>query len=209
VESPWYSIGGLQAIMRERRIVIQDSEGHDVLRLGRLADDGLWALVVVDANGQERVRLGQVSSTQFGLRVNDAYGRIVFVVDNAGQRLPWRSMPMGSTGSFTTIALADPVYGTDGVWYVDDYIVASNVRLTWGLSYTAGTFDVRVRAYIASAWITLDEVTGLVAGTTRVVDVALPQNAPGTVVRIQIEGRRTAGVANAGLGVLAHPVNYG
>jgi len=207
VESPWYSIGGLQAIMRERRIVIQDSEGHDVLRLG-LGADSLWALVLVDTNGQERVRIGQTSSTQFGMRTKSASGQTVFEVDNAGQSLPYLNLPMGQRGGIAGIGIQNVAYGGDGSSDVDFYAVAQRVRLTWGLSYLSGTYAVRVKCLVGVTTTVLHETVDIVAAASKTVDVELPGGSLGQDVRLTVEAKRTAGAELAGLQIILHPINY-
>jgi hypothetical protein len=67
---PFQSIGGTQAVLREKRLVIQDSEGRDMIVLGK-DDDGLICLTFYDSDGDVRGRIGQLVA---GGGSGDAWG---------------------------------------------------------------------------------------------------------------------------------------
>jgi hypothetical protein len=232
--APWYTLGADRAVMRERRIVIQSSDGHDLILLGR-DDDGRWTLTFLEENGVpvlksgefapglygmqaldnqggERVRIGELSPERFGLRVRNAASQVVYEVDNGGQTLPYLVVPMGSTGGVSGMAIQSGSYGGDGIYYADWYCTAPRVRVIWGCSFPlvhTSTMDVRVRSYVNGSYTTLSETKGLNTSSTGTVDAQLPSGAVGTVIRVQVEARRASGADTLGLQIVAHPRNYG
>ncbi len=231
---PWQSIGADQAILREKRIVIQDDDGRDLIQLGK-DDDGRWTLTFLDAGGNvvlksgeyasglygmqaldaagsDRVRIGEIAANDYGVRIKNRDGDTIYEVDDGGQSLPYHIIPMGSTGGVSGMLITNSSYGGDGIYYADWYCTAPNVQVIWGCSFPGGhssTMDIRVRAYVGSTYYTLSETTGIATSTTGTVDTALPSGAVGTVVRVQVEAKRASGSDTLGLQIVAHPRNYG
>lgn len=231
---PWQSLGADQAVLREKRIVIQDTDGKDLIQLGKDSDgrwtltfydqdahvvvrsgefaDGLYGMQALDNSENERVRIGELSSEQFGLRIRNTDDDVVYEVNNEGQTLPYLVVPMGSTGGVSGMAITNSSYGGDGIYYADWYCTGPNVQVIWGASFPGGhssTMDVRVRAYVNGAYTTLSETTGVATSTTGTVDSVLPAGAVGTVIRLVVDAKRASGSDTLGLQIVAHPRNYG
>lgn len=231
---PWHSSGADQAVLRERRIVIQSSDGQDLIQLGK-DDDGRWTLTFLDDDGRvvlrsgefaeglygmqaldgagvERVRIGETASDDYGFRIRNSSGETIFEVDDGGQVYPYLQLAMGTTGGFAGMGISSATYGGDGLYLVDFYCVAPNVDLTWACSFPGGhssTMDVRVRAYVNGSYTTLSETTGINTSSTGAVDSPLPAGAVGTVIRLQVEARRASGSDLLGLQIALQPRNYG
>lgn len=230
---PWQSTGVDRAVMREKRIVIQNGDGYDVIQLGKDDDgrwtltflddnaavvlrsgefsDGLYGMQALDSNGNERVRIGEVADGDYGLRVKNADSETIFEVDNQGQSLPYHIIPMGSTGGVSGMLITNGTYGGDGIYYADWYCTSPTVQVIWGCSFPGGhssTMDVRVRTYVSGAYMTVSETTAIATSTTGTVTVSLPEGAVGTVIRLQVEARRASGSDTLGLQIVAHPRNY-
>lgn len=230
---PWQSLGADQAVLREKRVVIQNSDGTDAVRLGKDDDghwtltfldnnglvvlrsgefaDGLYGMQAVDPSGNERVRVGELSDSDYGFKVNNNQANTIYKIGNEGQSLPYMIVPMGTTGGFAGMGITNGTYGGDGIYYADWYCTGPNVLITWGASFPgshSSTMDVRVRAYVNGAYTTMSETTGIATSTTGTVDKRLPDGAVGTVIRLQVEARRASGSDLLGLQIVAHPRNY-
>jgi len=230
---PWQSTGADRVVMREKRIVIQNSDGYDLIQLGKDDDDrwtltflddneavvmrsgefsdGLYGTQSLDSTQTERVRIGEISEGQYGLRVKNANSETIYEVGNQGQTLPYHVIPMGSTGGVSGMFITNGTYGGDGIYYADWYCTSSTVQVIWGCSFPGGhssTMDVRVRAYVNGAYTTLSETTGIATSTTGTVTAELGEAAVGTVVRLQVEAKRASGSDTLGLQIVAHPRNY-
>lgn len=231
---PWQSTGGDRAVLREKRIVIQNSDGEDLIQLGKDDDgrwtltfmdsgahpvlrsgefsDGLYGMQALDAAGDERVRIGEVAADNYGLRIKNAEGDTIYEVDDNGQTVPYLVVPMGSTGGVSGMAITNSSYGGDGIYYADWYCTGPNVQVIWGCSFPGGhssTMDVRVRAYVNGAYTTLSETLAVAASSTGTVTSLLPDGAVGTVIRTVVDARRASGADTLGLQIVAHPRNYG
>jgi hypothetical protein len=206
---PFQSQGGGKSVLREEVVVIQDRDGIDVIRLGRDADD-LWAIVMVDPTGIERVRIGQLAGTdEYGIEVKNRRDQEVFTVDNDGQSLPYLTAPMGTRGGIAGLGIQNSTYAGDGDMSCEFVPVAAKIRMVWGLSYLSGTYDVRLTCSINGATATvLAERKTIQAAASQTVDVDLPGGAVGSSVVLTLEARRTAGAELGGLQVIRHPVNY-
>jgi len=231
---PWHSSGADRAVMREKRIVIQDDDGQDLIQLGK-DDDGRWTLTFLDANanpvlrsgefsdglygmqaldsaGSDRLRIGEIDADNYGLRIKNRDGDTIYEVDDGGQVYPYLVVPMGSTGGVSGMLITSGSYGGDGIYYADWYCTGPNVQVIWGCSFPGGhssTMDVRVRTYVNGGYTTVSETTAIATSSTGTVNFALPASAIGTVIRVQVEARRASGSDTLGLQIVAHPRNYG
>lgn len=207
---PFHSVGGGKAYLREQTIVVQDRDDRDVIRIGR-SIDGEWTVTMLDAQGQERVRIGQLAD-EYGLRVRNKNGVVVYEVDNEGQTYPHQLLPMGSTGGISGMAITSGTFGGDGVYLVDAYFTAPRVTLAWTALFPGGhssTMDVRTRMQLGNTFWTLDSRPGLATSTTGTVDADVPPQLLGQTARLIVDARRASGADLLGLNIALHPRNYG
>lgn len=168
------SVGGGQGVIREKKIVVQDADGNDLVILGRLSE-GVYGIEIRNANGQT-----------------------VFKVSDDGQSIPYAYMPwtsVAATYGFTSATYTE-------IFRCDFTSMGPRVDYDIQADNTGGNmdFEITVSEFGGTA-VTVVEVVGATGQYSS--NFAIPASAlvsgtdpQGRQMSVRILGRRTSGAGS-------------
>lgn len=175
------SHGGAQAVLREKKIVVQDSAGNDIIILGRL-DEG-----------------------EYGIEIRDESGGLVYKVTNAGQAAPYQLVPLGTPSTAVRYDSTSSTYET--AWVASFWCTGTELSFYYSREVPSGSFSVRtqITEYGGTA-VPLQEDTRTASGIY-LVEQTLPDGSIGKFMQLEVQIKRDSGVGTGALGIWSHPVN--
>lgn len=202
------SHGGGQAVLREKKIVAQDTEGNDIVTFGRL-DDGTHGLVIADADGVSRVRIGNLGDGHYGRITYDAAGNELTREDERGIISPPLAVTLTQRTAGSQVDLATITSGSfsstgDFLGRVPSF-VHQGLMLRVAYSSDVGTTgEIQVQLLDASLAVLATSNAFTVASGSGGTAVTLRWlhgvSLPGPETLIAVSGRRTSGAGNVLVG---------